>query len=230
MALSKSPGLDYGGGLSPNARRNMAYEMIDPLSNFPPQVRKMRTARPCPFVAPEGVPIRVKLEIDPKEAYITLDFTGNIDCIPFGLNMSQSTVMACAVAGVLNNLDPTLPHNWGSFSRIIIKMRDGSVIGQAKHPISASIATTNLADRVINVVQACFGKVRKDLWPGGRRIYARRCQQRLRIDWRKNNAIYVRQLMMGGGRRTGPLRIRRVVRLRHSGYGRGSPHGQHRGR
>ncbi|MDD5493340.1 MAG: hydantoinase B/oxoprolinase family protein [Dehalococcoidia bacterium] len=153
---------------------------------------------PLPFVAPDGVPIRVKLTINPMEGYITLDFTDNIDCIPFGLNMSEATVMASAVSGVLNNLDPTLPHNWGAFSRIIIKVREGSVVGQARHPLSASMATTNLADRVINVVQACFGKVSKELGLAEGAYMPAAAGSVFGIDWRKNNALYVRQLMMGG--------------------------------
>ncbi len=173
--------------------------MIDAIKRLPAGKWENETRHdPLPFVAPDGVPIRVKLEIDPGDGYITLDFTGNIDCIPFGMNMSEATVMACGIAGVLNNLDPTLPHNWGAFSRIIIKMRDGCVIGQARHPISASMATTNLADRVINVVQACFGKVRKDLGLADGAFMPAAAGSVFGIDWRKNNAIYVRQLMMGG--------------------------------
>ena len=173
--------------------------MIDAIKKLPAGTWENETRHdPLPFVAPDGVPIKVKLTIDPKESYITLDFTGNIDCISFGLNMSESTVMASAVAGVLNNLDPTLPHNWGAFSRIIIKTREGCVIGQVKHPLSGSMATTNLADRVINVVQACFGKVRKDLGLADGAFMPAAAGSVFGIDWRKNNAIYVRQLMMGG--------------------------------
>ncbi|MCX5996099.1 MAG: hydantoinase B/oxoprolinase family protein [Chloroflexi bacterium] len=164
--------------------------MIDAIRQLPAGTWENETRHdPLPFVAPDGVPIKVKMEIDPKEGYITLDFTHNIDCIPFGMNMSEATVMACSVAGVLNNLDPTLPHNWGAFSRIIIKMRDGCVIGQARHPISASMATTNLADRVINVVQACFGKVRKDLGLADGAFMPAAAGSVFGIDWRKSNAI-----------------------------------------
>jgi N-methylhydantoinase B len=153
---------------------------------------------PIPFIAPDGIPIQVKMTIDPAEAYITLDFTGNIDCMACGLNMSTATVMACATAGVLNNLDPTLPHNWGAFSRILIKMREGSMIGQVKHPISASMATTNVADRVINVVQSCFAKVREDLGLADGAMMPAAAGSVFGVDWRRNYAVYVRQLLMGG--------------------------------
>ena len=153
---------------------------------------------PLPIVAQEGIPISVKMTIDPVEAYITLDFTDNIDSLPCGMNMSEATVMACGVSGVLNNLDPTLPHNWGAFSRIIIKTREGCVIGQARHPISASMATTNLADRVINVVQSCFGKVRKDLGLADGAFMPAAASSVFGVDWRRNNSVYVRQLVIGG--------------------------------
>lgn len=172
--------------------------MIEAIKALPKGTWENETKHdPLPFVAPDGIPVRVRMTIDPDEAYITLDFTDNIDCMPFGFNMSEATVMACAVAGVLNNLDPTLPHNWGAFSRVIIKMREGSVIGQAKHPVSASMATTNLADRVINVVQSCFAKVRKDLGMADGALMPAAAGSVFGVDWRRNNAVYVRQLIMG---------------------------------
>jgi len=172
--------------------------MIEAIKALPKGTWENETKHdPLPFVAPNGIPVRVRMTIDPDEAYITLDFTDNIDCMPFGFNMSEATVMACGVAGILNNLDPTLPHNWGAFSRVIIKMREGSVIGQAKHPVSASMATTNLADRVINVVQSCFAKVRKDLGMADGAFMPAAAGSVFGIDWRRNNAVYVRQLIMG---------------------------------
>ena len=173
--------------------------MIETIKALPKGVWENETRHdPLPFVVPEGVPVRVKMEIDPEKAYITLDFTSNIDCIPAGLNMSEASVIACAVAGVLNNLDPTLPHNWGAFSRIIIKMREGSVVGRVKHPVSASMASTNVADRVINVVQSCFAKVRKDLGlADGALGMPAAAGSVFGVDWRRNNEVYVRQLIMG---------------------------------
>ena len=173
--------------------------MTDAIKTLPAGTWEHETRHdPLPFVAPDGIPIRVKMTVDPVEAYITLDFTGNIDSLPCGMNMSESTVMACGVAGVLNNLDPTLPHNWGAFSRIIVKMREGSVVGKTKHPGCASMATTNVADRVINVVQSCFAKLGKEkgMADGALGMPAAAASV-FGVDWRKDNAVYVRQLIMG---------------------------------
>ena len=101
--------------------------------------------------------------IDPEDCYITLDFSESDDTVPGGLNMSRATVMAAGITGVLNNLDPTLPQNGGAFSRIRIVMREGSVVGPAAHPTCASMATTTVADRVINVVQSCFAQIGREI-------------------------------------------------------------------
>jgi N-methylhydantoinase B len=138
------------------------------------------------------------MNIDPDEGYITLDFTDNIDCVQGGMNMDEATVSACAISGVLNNLDPTLPHNGGAFSRIKLKLREGCVVGHPKHPVSASMATTNVADRLLNMVQSCFAKLGKDMgmadgslgMPASASVVSG-------TDWRRGNAPYIRQAILG---------------------------------
>jgi len=118
---------------------------------------------PVPGVAPEGIPINVKITIDPDEGYITVDLRNNIDCVEGGLNESKTCAINNAITGVLNCLDPTLPHNDGSIGRIKVLIRENCVVGEAKHPTCCSVATTNVADRIINVVQATLSKVQEKM-------------------------------------------------------------------
>ena len=46
---------------------------------------------PVPGVADEGIPIRVKLEVDAEAGSITVDVRHNIDCVNGGLNLSENT-------------------------------------------------------------------------------------------------------------------------------------------
>ena len=50
----------------------------------------------------------------------------------------------------------------GSFRRIHVQLRDGCVVGIPRHPASCSAATTNLANRVVNIVQRSMA----DIGPG----------------------------------------------------------------
>ena len=73
---------------------------------------------PYPGV-PDGVPLKVKVTIDPDEGCIELDLRDNPDSIPGGLNESRACAHATAcITGVFNSIDPDVPHNAGSFRRI----------------------------------------------------------------------------------------------------------------
>ena len=72
---------------------------------------------PVPTVADEGVPVRATLTVDPEAARITVDVRDNMDCVPGGINQSETCATAGCLIGVYNNLDPTIPHNEGSASR-----------------------------------------------------------------------------------------------------------------
>ncbi len=104
--------------------------------------------------APDGVPLRVGIEIDPGEGTIEVDLRDNPDCMPFGLNLTEVTSYSSAVAGVLNSLGTSVPVNAGSFRRIKVLLRENCVVGIPRHPHSCSVATTNIADRIINIVQS----------------------------------------------------------------------------
>jgi len=117
------------------------------------------THDPIPGILPEGVTVKVQVTIDPKEAYITVDFTDNADPVACGLNLCEATVLSAARTGVLNYMPSDLPLCEGTFSRIIVKMREQGVVGKASLPYSSSLATTNVADRAILAVQCAFNEI-----------------------------------------------------------------------
>jgi N-methylhydantoinase B len=109
--------------------------------------------------SPDGIPVNVELEIDADAGRIVVDLTDNVDCLDNGLNLSECAAMGGAFIGVFNCLDPDLPHNAGSFRRIEVRLREGSAIGGLVFPHSASMATTNLENRLINSVQAAIAQL-----------------------------------------------------------------------
>jgi N-methylhydantoinase B len=116
---------------------------------------------PVPGV-PDGVPITVKVEVDPDAAVIRVDLTDNIDCVPAGINQTRTTALNNAMTGVFNSIDPDIPHNAGTFRRIEVALRENCVVGIPRFPRSCSVATTNVADRLVCITQKGFA----DAWPG----------------------------------------------------------------
>ena len=111
---------------------------------------------------PVGLPINVSVEIDPENAKIEVDLTKNEDSKEFGLN--ESAVCAStsnALCGVFNRIDSDVPHNAGSFKRVSVKLREGCVTGIPEFPMSCSMATTNIGDRIVNATQAAFAEFGK---------------------------------------------------------------------
>ena len=115
-----------------------------------------------PGLLPAGVPLNVSLDIDPDAAMIDIDLTNNVDSLPVGLNLSLASASASAVAGVFNAMSIPVPRNAGSFRRVRLHFRDGSILGKPRFPHSCSVGTTNIADRVINMVQSAFAEVSPD--------------------------------------------------------------------
>jgi N-methylhydantoinase B len=114
---------------------------------------------PVPGVADQGVPVRAKVTVDPKAGQITVDLRDNPDCVPGGINLSEATATGSCLIGVFYNLDPSIPHNAGSASRVRILLRDGCVVGRPTFPAGTSVATTNVNDRLINAVQCAFSRM-----------------------------------------------------------------------
>ncbi|GGR28195.1 hydantoinase B/oxoprolinase family protein [Agromyces mediolanus] len=113
---------------------------------------------PFPGV-PDGVPIQATVTVLPEEGMIEVDLRDNPDCVPSGLNLSQATSRAAAFIGLFNSIDHTIPHNQGSFRRVRVLLRENCVVGIPRHPVSCSVATTNLSNRVGNLVQRAMAEL-----------------------------------------------------------------------
>jgi len=114
---------------------------------------------PVPGVAEDGIPVRVKVTVDPDAGEILVDVRDNIDNVPGGLNLSANTCTGSCRIGVFNNLDESIPHNEGAKSQIKVLMREGSVIGAPKYPVGTSVATTNVNDRLMIAGNAVFSQM-----------------------------------------------------------------------
>jgi N-methylhydantoinase B len=112
---------------------------------------------------PDGIPVRATLEIDPEAGVITIDLRDNVDNLPLGINMSESTTTAACMTAVLNVLGPDVPRCTGSFRRVKVLMREGSAIGKPRFPAATSAATTNLCHALIPHLQSMFAMLRDDL-------------------------------------------------------------------
>lgn len=117
---------------------------------------------PLDPVLPDGIPVKVTISVKPKEKRIELDLRDNIDCVDAGLNESETCAINNVMTGLLNGLDPDIPRNSGSFRRISVLLRDGSVVGVPKFPHSTSVATTNVGERLVMTTQKTFA----DNWEG----------------------------------------------------------------
>ncbi|HZZ60311.1 MAG TPA: hydantoinase B/oxoprolinase family protein [Roseiarcus sp.] len=126
-----------------------------------PARRLTRSSRhdPFPGTPPEGVEIKVTVEVDAEAELIDIDLTDNPDCFENGLNLSEACARSAPMIGVFNSIDPTVPKNEGSFRRIRVRLRENCAVGVPRHPTSCSVATTNLADRVANPVQCMLAEL-----------------------------------------------------------------------
>ena len=114
---------------------------------------------PFPGTPPEGVVIRSSVTVDAEGGRIEVDLRDNPDEMPSGLNVSEACTRTAAMVGIFNSLDQSVPPNAGSFRRITIHVRDGCVVGVPSHPTSCSVATTNVADRILNATQLALSEL-----------------------------------------------------------------------
>ncbi len=135
-------------------------KMVDAIRRLPSGKVTVTSAHdPFPGV-PEGIPVKVEVEVDAMEGRVRIDLRDNPDCQPCGLNLTESTATSSAMVGVYNAiLDHTVPANAGSFRRIEVLLRENCVVGIPRHPYSCSVSTTNLADRVANPVQRALAEI-----------------------------------------------------------------------
>ncbi|WP_374632487.1 hydantoinase B/oxoprolinase family protein [Paracoccus sp. (in: a-proteobacteria)] len=134
--------------------------MIHAIRKLPKaQITRKGAHDPLGDILPEGVPLSVTVRIDPEAAMIELDLMDNGPNVPCGFNESEACATAAVFSGVFNSIDPTIPRNGGSFRRLNILLKDGSVAGRPEFPHSCSLATTNVADRLINLTQSAFADI-----------------------------------------------------------------------
>lgn len=134
--------------------------MVDAIKKMPPgKLSNTTVYDPLPPILPDGLPLRVDVEVDTEQGYIDVDLTHNPDNMAFGLNESVACATSNAMCGVFNCMDPDVPHNAGSFARVRVHLRDGCITGKPKFPHSCSMATTNIGDRLVNVTQAAFAAI-----------------------------------------------------------------------
>jgi N-methylhydantoinase B len=125
------------------------------IRTLPPGTRTgydIHDAVPLPGVE-EGVPLEAKVTVDPEGAEIEIDLRNNPDCLPCGLNLTESTSNTSALIGVFNSIDHTVPRNAGSARAVKVLLRDNCVVGIPVHPASCSMATSGIAERLAGIVQ-----------------------------------------------------------------------------
>jgi N-methylhydantoinase B/oxoprolinase/acetone carboxylase alpha subunit len=147
--------------------------------------------------APDGIPIRVKISIDPDAGTIEADLTENIDCLPAGVNESRTCALNNCLTGIFNSIDPDIPHNAGTFRRVRVNLRENCVVGIPRFPHSCSVATTNVGERLVVTTQRTIA----DAWDGyGLAEGACGIGPAFAVvsgrDWRKDDA-YVNQKFLG---------------------------------
>jgi len=135
--------------------------MIHEIKKLPAGSSSYETTHdPLPGILPDGVTVKVNVKADPNKGIVECDFMENEDSKPCGLNMCEATLTSAARYAVLCRIcAPDLPHCEGALSRIIVKMRKGSIVGKAQHPFSSSVATTNVADRAFTAVLCAFNQI-----------------------------------------------------------------------
>ncbi|MEX2375873.1 MAG: hydantoinase B/oxoprolinase family protein [Dehalococcoidia bacterium] len=149
--------------------------------------------------APEGIPIRVTITVQPEDGIIAIDLRDNIDCQAFGLNLTEATSRTAAMLGIFNAIGATVPANAGSFRRLHILLRENCVVGIPRHPASCSVATSSLVDRVANAVQRGLAEMAEGVGlaevcasiPPAWGVISG-------LDPRRENAPFVNQLILAG--------------------------------
>jgi N-methylhydantoinase B len=162
---------------------------------------------PIPGVVPDGIPLKVVLEIDPVNAMIDIDLRDNPDCLPCGLNESMACAINNTMTGVFNCLDPDIPHNAGTFRRIRVHLRENCVVGIPRFPASCSVATTNVGDRLVNATQSAFAGI-GDGWglAEGNTALTSGCAVVSGRDARHGERDFINQMfLMGGGGPASPV-------------------------
>lgn len=134
--------------------------MTDKLKTLPEgEARGQSTHDPIPGTPPEGITVTANVKADPSEGRVTVDLRDCPDALPCGLNLSEACSRTAVLVALFNSFGGGVPRNAGSFRRVEILLREGSVAGIPRHPSSCSVSTTNLADRVTHAVQTAMASL-----------------------------------------------------------------------
>lgn len=107
----------------------------------------------------QGIEIKATVLVDSENGRIQVDVRDNPDCMPNGLNLSESCARTAILVGIYNSIDHTVPKNSGSFRCVDSMLREGCIAGIPTHPYSCSVATTNISDRLACCVQMAFAEL-----------------------------------------------------------------------
>ena len=152
-----------------------------------------------PFL-PDGIPIKVTIDIDADAGFITVDLRDNPDCVDAGMNLTRVTSTMAAAQAVFACLDPDIPHNAGSFRRLEVLLRENCVVGIPRFPHSCSVATTNMTDMIINLIQSAFATLGDGYgFSQGNFCNGAGTGVCSGKDWRRGGAPYVNQMFMSAG-------------------------------
>lgn len=135
--------------------------MMKEIEKLPARTLK-NTGRHDPFqpYLPDGVDINCTIHIQPEEGKIVVDLLDNPAALDCGLNMTKATTLAAVFTGLFNAFGGgEIPRNSGSFRRVDVRLRQGAAVGIPEFPHSCSLATTNVTDRVINMVGSAFAQL-----------------------------------------------------------------------
>jgi N-methylhydantoinase B len=172
-------------------------------------VRSLRSGRyeavschdPLPGIIDESIAVKIIATVDADAGRIEVDMRDNRDCLEAGINLSRATSINSALTGIFNIVDSDIPHNQGAMRCVEVLIRENCIVGYPIHPTSCSMATTNLADRVIGATQVALSSAGSfglaeggaSMGPGVAVVGGK--------DARYQNAPYVNQLVvtaMGG--------------------------------
>jgi N-methylhydantoinase B len=172
--------------------------MADSISRLP-AARLVNTGRSDPLegILPDGLELKVILEIDPKAGTIHVDLSDNPPCVDVGLNTSLGAATSAVVGAIFNALDKDIPRNAGSFRRLSFTYAEESVVAAPRFPHSCSVATTNVSERLVNITQSAFAQLGEGhgLAEGGTGLGVGMAVISGR-DARRNNAPFVNRMML----------------------------------
>jgi N-methylhydantoinase B len=172
--------------------------MVQSIRDFP-KAHLVNTGRsdPLPGILPDGLELKVVVDVDPAEAMIHVDLSDNPPSVDCGLNTSEASATSAVMGAIFNSLDSDLPRNAGTFRRITFKFAEDSVVGAPKFPHSCSVSTTNVAERLVNITQSAFAQIGEGhgLAQGGTGLGAGMAVLSGK-DHRHGNAAYVNRMML----------------------------------